>query len=122
MLERPWFVAIVDDDPRVRDALSELFESAGYRVLLYASASHFLSAEFPPRIDCMVTDISMPGVDGIELRKVVRSKRPELPVFLITGRHELIEKLPREERVNIFMKPFDSSALLFEMTDQLTNA
>jgi len=104
-------VAIVDDDPRMLESLEDLLESGGYAARTYASAGALLSAGLT-EIDVVVADIGMPGIDGFELCDTSRRLRPELPVFLITGRHELMD----DERVKfadgLFRKPFDARALL----------
>jgi FixJ family two-component response regulator len=64
-------------------------------------------------IDCLISDIGMPGMNGIELRQVALSQRPELPVILITARHELRAQLSSIiERDRYFEKPFDGPHLL----------
>jgi FixJ family two-component response regulator len=62
-------IAIADDDPRVLESLGELLESAGYSVRLFNSADAFLRADAVNEIDALISDIRMPGVDGIELQR-----------------------------------------------------
>jgi FixJ family two-component response regulator len=105
-------VAIVDDDLRMLESLQDLLESSGYAARPYASAAALLSAGLAG-IDVLIADIDMPGMDGFELGDVSRRLRPELPVFLITGRHELMddERVRRADR--LFRKPFDATSLLW---------
>lgn len=102
-------VAIVDDDPRILESLQDLLESAGYDVRVFSSGALLLAAGVA-EIDCLITDIGMPGMDGFELRERVRSLRPELPIFLISGRRDLTE----DDRLGaeFFRKPFDGPTLL----------
>ena len=106
-------VAVVDDDQRLLESLENLLESAGFEALVLTRAESLLESDKLPRIDCLITDVSMPGMDGFELRERVQAVRPGLPVILMTGRHEIAEqllaKLPREQ---FFRKPFDGRALL----------
>jgi FixJ family two-component response regulator len=113
MSESSRMIAVVDDDPRVLESLEELFESAGYVVRTFSSARALIDTGLSG-IACLITDIGMPIMDGFELRAVVNKARPELPVFLITGRHEIGDQ-HQEKTKNIsgfFRKPFDGPALL----------
>src|SRR6185437_8880851 len=88
MNERKRMISVVDDDPRLLESLQDLLESAGYEVRAYSSAKALIDAGLS-HTDCLITDIGMPGVDGFELHKAVKKARPDLPVFLITGRYEI---------------------------------
>jgi FixJ family two-component response regulator len=82
-------IAVVDDDPRTLESLANLLEAEGYDVRLYSSAEMIWARGGLAEIDCLISDIGMPNVNGIELRRRALSERPELPVILITGRREL---------------------------------
>jgi FixJ family two-component response regulator len=112
-------VAIVDDDPRVLESLEDLLESAGHVVRTFSSAQTLLKSKALPEIDCLITDIGMPGMDGFELQRLMGESRPDLPVILITGRHEIAE-LPQAKHNRFFRKPFDGQALLAAIGDALT--
>jgi FixJ family two-component response regulator len=118
--ERKRLIAIVDDDPRLLESLQELFESAGYVARTFSSAKALIDAGLS-NIGCLITDIGMPGVDGFELHDLVKKVRPDLPVFLITGRHEIGD----QQRALVsgisgfFRKPFDGPALLAAVGDAL---
>lgn len=107
-------VAVVDDDPRLLESLGDLLESAGYSVLPFGSARSFLEDETAlSKADCLIADIGMPVIDGFELEKLARQARPELPVILITGRHEIADQQRAIAQGNrFFRKPFDGQALL----------
>ena len=81
-------VAVVDDDDRTLESLADLLEAAGYDVRLYTSAKAVWTRGGLSDIDCLISDIGMPEMDGFELRRLALSKRPELPVILMTGRPE----------------------------------
>ena len=108
--ERP-VVAVVDDDPRVLESLEDLLESAGYAARRFSSAGSLLAAGLSD-VDLLITDIGMPGMDGFELRDQVKKVRPDLPVFLITGRHEIADQDRAQSIGGFFRKPFDAPALL----------
>jgi FixJ family two-component response regulator len=106
-------VAVVDDDHRALESLADLLEAAGYGVRLYSSASVLCECGGLSDIDCLISDISMPDMNGIELRRLALSLRPELPVILITARHELRAQYSSIiERDRYFEKPFDGPQLL----------
>jgi FixJ family two-component response regulator len=106
-------VAVVDDDRRLLESLEDLLESAGYGVRLFASAEQFLDTAVT-EVDCVISDIGMPGADGFALQQIIRNLRPALPVILITGRHEFAAA--KYEGVLggrlLFEKPFDRQELL----------
>jgi CheY-like chemotaxis protein len=78
-------IAIVDDDPAIRSALTRLVRSLDYEPLLFDSAETFLDVLDAIAPDCVVTDVQMPGLTGIELLRTIRERRPDLPVVLITA-------------------------------------
>lgn len=104
-------VAVVDDDRRLLESMEDLLESAGYLARCFSSARSLLASGLSG-VDVLVTDIGMPGMDGFELRDWVKKARPDLPVFLITGRHEIADQDRAQGISGFFRKPFDSQALL----------
>ncbi|MBZ9601156.1 MULTISPECIES: response regulator transcription factor [Phyllobacterium] len=112
-------IAIVDDDQRLLESLENLLESAGHVVRAFSSAQTLLDSNTVPEIDCLITDIGMPGMDGFELQRLMSERRPDLPVILITARHEVIELLQAKHNW-FFRKPFDGQALLAAIGDALT--
>jgi FixJ family two-component response regulator len=114
-------VAVVDDDMSMLQSLGDLFESAGYMVLIFPSAASLLDAVDLAGIDCLVTDIGMPAItDGLELKRIVHLHRPELPIILITGREVTAEVLAgARHSQGLFRKPFDSQQLLVAVRDAI---
>lgn len=111
-------VAIVDDDPRLLESVEDLLESAGYVARGFSSAGSLLVNGLSG-LDALITDIGMPGMDGFELRDLVKEVRPELPVFLITGRHEIADQDRAQGVSGFFRKPFDGQVLLTAVGDAL---
>lgn len=111
-------VAIVDDDPRLLESLEDLLESAGYTACRFSSAEALLAGGLA-ELDLLITDIGMPGMDGCTLRDLAMKTRPDLPVFLITGRHELEDQLRAKGVSGIFRKPFDAKVLLAAVAQAL---
>jgi len=106
-------IAVVDDDARLLESLEDLLESAGYSVRTFSSARALLDSPSLSSIDCLITDIGMPGINGYELEQLVRQTRPELPVILVTGRHEIADQRRAiAQGARLFRKPFDAQMLL----------
>lgn len=81
-------IAIIDDDESLRRALMGLIRSLGHKVDGFASADAFLEAGDPDRFGCIVTDIQMPGLSGIELKQRLVEQGCDAPVIMITARGE----------------------------------
>jgi FixJ family two-component response regulator len=108
-----FMVAVVDDDHRTLESLADLLEAEGYDVRLYSSAAMVWARGGLSEIDCLISDIGMPDMNGVELRRLALSERPELPVILITGRPELRAQYSSSiEPGRYFEKPFDGQQLL----------
>jgi len=111
--ERSYVIAIVDDDRRVLESLGELLESANYAVSLFDSAEAFLQADALRQIDALISDIRMPGLNGVELQQRVGIERPELPVILITARSDIdLAGIPQPNNRGVFRKPVDAAELI----------
>ena len=111
-------VAVVDDDPRLLESLEDMLESAGYAALTFPSAASLLASGMAD-LDLLITDIGMPGMNGFDLRDLVKKTRPEMPVFLITGRHEIADQDRAQGVDGFFRKPFDGPALLAAVDEAL---
>ena len=107
-------VHIVDDDKAVRQSLSFMLGSAGLRVQLYESATVFLKSLEPSLCGCLVTDIRMPEMTGIELLRRIKDRMPCLPAIVITGHGDvpLAVEAMKAGAVDFIEKPFDEEALL----------
>ena len=110
---RQYLIAITDDDQRVLESLGELLESAGYSVRLFKSAEAFLQANAVNEIDALISDVRMPGADGIELQQRVGIERPQLPVILITAHTDVVlAGSAQPNNRGLFRKPVDAAELL----------
>jgi FixJ family two-component response regulator len=115
-------VVAVDDDFRVRESIQSLVESAGYAPELFASAEAFLHSGTLAVAACVITDVRMPGMDGIELQRRIRLERPGLPVIFISAHDnaEVRKTALKEGAVSFLNKPFDAADLLEEIRAALT--
>jgi FixJ family two-component response regulator len=116
-------VVAVDDDFRVLESIESLVESAGYEAQLYSSAEEFLHSGTLAVAACVITDVRMPGMDGIELQRHIRLERPGLPVIFISARDdsETRKRALSEGAVDFLQKPFDAADLLEKIRAALTN-
>jgi FixJ family two-component response regulator len=106
-------IAVIDDDEHVLESMKNLLESYGYRVLPYSSATAFLADGVLFDIECLISDVSMPIMDGFELQLRVGKDCPQLPVILITARPDVnVSNIAAVNNRGFFQKPLDSSALL----------
>jgi two-component system response regulator FixJ len=105
---------LIDDDAAVRDSLSELFASAGIPVRTYPSAVAFLQTVADIEGGCVVSDVEMPGMTGLELLRQLPSLAADLPVILMTGRPTpgISEAAANAGATGFFPKPIDAEALL----------
>lgn len=107
-------VVVVDDDLPVRDSLQLLLESAGYGVSTYESASRFLEEAPATAAACVVTDVRMPGLSGVELAPALRRQGKTIPVIVMTGHGDvaLAVQAMKAGAVDFLVKPFDDGDLL----------
>ena len=116
-------VAIVDDDESVLKSLEYLLESesADYSTCLFTSGSALLDSGCLTEIDCVISDIDMPDMDGFELLRAIHRARPGLPAILITAYPDRLKRLPTFGKRNprFFTKPFRGPELLAAVRDAL---
>lgn len=107
-------VATVDDDRRVRDSVRSVLESAGYEGVSFESAEAFLESDAISSVTCVIADVRLPGIDGLELQRRVRGDRPKLPVVFITAHddEEIRQQALRDGALAFLVKPFDGGELL----------
>ncbi len=109
-------VYVVDDEPSVRKALSRLLRSAGLKCEVFASADEFLAheRETPAESGCIVLDVQMPGLNGMELQDVLSAGEGRLPIIFITGHGDipLSVRAMKKGAVDFLTKPFDDKDLL----------
>ncbi len=107
-------IGIVDDDESVRDALSSLLRSAGYKCAVFPSAEVLLDSGRVDDTDCIVLDVRMPGMSGPDLQRKLRETNGSRPIIFITGQADDLvrERVLKEGAVACLNKPFSDEALL----------
>jgi len=107
-------ISIIDDDGSMLLALAGLLRSFGFAVEAYSTAEAFLKSGTRDRSDCIITDIQMPGLSGIELKQWLDAHANATPVIMITARLEahLHAQALASGAICLLRKPFDSAALL----------
>jgi FixJ family two-component response regulator len=106
-------VYIVDDDPRVREALSSLLRSSGMEVRIFSSGQDFLNFQREDSCACLILDLKMPGLGGLDVQRSITAKTP-VPVIFITGRGDIPSTVTamKEGAIDFLTKPVDEAALL----------
>ena len=119
-LDRP-IVFVVDDDVRIRDALASLLASAGLEAAVFASATEFLNAEKPDAPACLVLDLELPDIHGLELQKDL-AEREAPPIVFITGHGDVPSsvKAMKAGAVEFLSKPFGDEELLSAIDAAIT--
>lgn len=107
-------ITVVDDDESVREALPDLLREFGFTVEAFSSAEEFLASDAAGRTGCLVLDIKMPGMSGLDLQRELTRRRVAIPIVFITahGDETLRPRLIAGGAVDCLLKPFSETALL----------
>ena len=107
-------IAIVDDDQSVQNALQDLIESEGLSARCFGSAEEFLESGAQHNAACLIVDIRMPGMSGLELQAKLNAERCRIPIIFITahGDARMRVQAMRDGAVEFLTKPFDNAVLL----------
>ncbi len=112
--KEPRTVLVVDDDSRLLRSLARLIRSAGVNALTFDRPAHLLASEVPKTNVCLLLDVHMPEINGVQLYEMLAVARHNLPVIMMTGRDDAQTRrlLQRVRAVAVLIKPFDESLLL----------
>ncbi len=113
MAHRP-LIAVVDDDHSIRESLGGLFRSVGFAAQGFASAAAFLQSHDLPETDCVVLDVRMPGMSGLEVQRRLVASHPDVPVIFMTAHDDARTRSQALSggAVDYLIKPFSEAALL----------
>ena len=107
-------VSVVDDDESVRESLPDLLRELGFSVQAFSSAEAFLASEYLAQTRCLILDIAMPGMTGLDLQQELARRREQIPIIFITAtRDESVRPhVLAQGAVECLFKPFSEAALL----------
>jgi len=121
--EKHRLIAIVDDDDLMRNALQGLLKSVGLPARVFASAEEFLQSGEQRQTACLIADIRMPGMSGLELQAQLNAERCKIPTIFITAHGDTKMRMQalRAGAVEFLAKPFDDEVLLGNVRAALKN-
>ena len=107
-------VAVVDDDALLRDALRRLLKASGLGAVSFESAEDLVNSGRLPEIACLIADVRMPGMSGLELQAKLKAERCAIPIIFITAHGDAKMRIQamRDGAVEFLTKPFDNAVLL----------
>jgi len=107
-------ISIVDDDESMREAIQSLLRSVGFRAETFASGEQFLQSEQIEHTACLILDVRMPGMSGLELQRRLMATQCRIPIVFVTahGEEEARSRALQEGAVDFLLKPFSEEALL----------
>jgi FixJ family two-component response regulator len=107
-------VCVIDDDPSVQRSTRRLLQAAGYRVLLFSCAEDFLALTVLPRPVCLLADVRMPGMTGIDLQAAIAGTAHDAPMVMISGHADaaMVARATAAGAVAFLSKPFEDTALI----------
>jgi FixJ family two-component response regulator len=111
--ERP-LLSVVDDDESVRESLPDLLREFGFAARAFSSAREFLSSDYLNETKCLILDVAMPGMSGLDLQQELKLRGKDIPIIFITGQkdEDIRKKALGQGAVGFLSKPFSDSALL----------
>jgi len=112
-LERP-LVSVVDDDESVRESLPDLLKEFGFAARAFSSGQAFLTSDSLRETQCLILDIAMPGMSGLDLQQELQRRGEAIPIIFITGQkdEDVRKQAFRQGAVKFLYKPFSDTALL----------
>ena len=107
-------VSVVDDDEMLRESLPDLLRECGFAARAFSSGQEFLSSDHAGETGCLILDVSMPGMSGLDLQKELKHRGRAIPIIFITGQkdEEARDQAFRQGAVKFLYKPFSDSDLL----------
>ena len=109
-----FFISVVDDDESVRESLESLLKSVGFKVNLFSGAEEFLEADQDTATDCLILDVSLSGMSGPDLQRMLLTASSRIPIIFITAHatDSLRERVMADGAIDFLLKPFSEEALL----------
>ena len=107
-------LSVVDDDEMLRESLPDLLREFGFSARAFSSGQEFLSSNYVDETSCMILDVAMPGMSGLEVQEELKRRGQAIPIIFITGQkdEDIRRQALRQGAVTVLSKPFSDSALL----------
>ena len=107
-------VAVVDDDESVRESLPDLLNELGFATRAFSSAEEFLASGSLDQTNCLILDVAMPGITGLDLQRQLNDRERKIPIIFITGQKDgaVRDRALEQGAVSFLYKPFSDTALL----------
>jgi FixJ family two-component response regulator len=111
--ERP-LLSVVDDDEMLRESLPDLLREFGFAARAFSSGQEFLSSDYVNETRCLILDVAMPGMSGLDLQQELKRRGQAIPIIFITGQkdEDIRKQAIKQGAVTFLYKPFSDSALL----------
>ena len=121
MTKTPSLVSVVDDDESVRESLPDLLREFGFAVRAFSSAEDFLASDCVKQTSCLILDIAMPGMTGLELQQELKIRRQKIPIVFISAQRDenVRARVLEQGAVECLLKPFSDTALRDAVTAAL---
>jgi FixJ family two-component response regulator len=118
--ERP-LLSVVDDDESVRESLPDLLRKLGFAARAFSSAQEFLSSDSVDETKCLILDVAMPGMTGLDLQQELTRRGHKFPIIFITAQKDINirEQAFRQGAAQVLYKPFSATALLEALKETL---
>ena len=115
-------LSVIDDDEMLRESLPDLLREVGFEARAFSSGREFLSSKYVDETRCLILDVAMPGMSGLDLQKELKLRGQVIPIIFITGqKDEDIRKRGLEQGAVTFLyKPFSDNALIDAISEVLS--
>ena len=121
-MRNPPLISVIDDDDSVRESLRRLIRSVGFAVQVFPSAEEFLNSDQLSHTSCLLLDVRLPGMNGLELQQELSANRCEIPIIFITAHGDDAARVRalKDGALEYLFKPFSEEALLNAINLSLT--
>ncbi|HSS31543.1 MAG TPA: response regulator [Nitrospiraceae bacterium] len=115
-------LSVVDDDEMLRESLPDLLREVGFEARAFSSGQEFLSSQYVDETSCLILDVAMPGMSGLDVQQELKRRGQAIPIIFITGQkdEDVREKAFRQGAVKFLYKPFSDNALLDAVNEVLS--
>jgi FixJ family two-component response regulator len=115
-------LSVVDDDEMLRESLPDLLREVGFEARAFSSGQEFLSSKYVDETRCLILDVAMPGMSGLDLQEELKRRGQAIPIIFITGQkdEDVRKQALRQGAVKFMYKPFSDNALLDAVNEVLS--